>query len=979
MIVTITPTNQIPSGGTVKITFPSQNYWTGDLATQAFGIQSSMTCSSALSASTACVGNSATKLITVSSLFSVSKSTQFSFQVNSLLTPSSPANTDKLTITTTTGTYNIDTCSVSVTGLLPNILTATVSSTSILQVNKVVPLTFDLIVADTVTSDLNSYSIVFPTGSILTSTVNISSSYGISTATISGTTINFTLTVSYNRAAGTTIEFTLRNYTLPSSIIPISIQVNIINNGTVVQTGSAALTPLPSALSFTVTNTPKTINTNSSYTFVVTISDSISATGMIKINFPTQLTLSAPSNCLVISGNNTQSTGATCQSNGQSLLLQGFATGTITGNSVLTLTVSGIINPGSTAPTPSFTISSYYNSSQSTLVSTGTGGSITSDPSTLNSFNVIISASDYTVEKSSVSYTISFINKNSIPTQGSILLGIPPAIIPSTTITNINSNCLYSVNSTTLLSTPCLALSNTSGIFVNFTSLFNAGGVIANSNITLQISSSLTNPASTKVVSSFSIATYDSQAFLIDSLSTGLSIQMTNPSAFNTLKGSQLSKINSDITTYTFTFNQPSAILPGVFLALVFPLTIIPQPNATCSDGSSNALSCSVSGSSVNVTLPATNSNTDITVKVVGIKNSFSIKPNNPITVTTYDSDGISKYSFDNSKIIITNTINSAYISLNSSFTPLFYGSPITLTISIQPNSYSIGYMLISLASDFVINTLSCTGMVGITTGSCSFSTNVVNLTGTFLVSLNIGLSIKGITSAKAATSQTTTVTTYDTSGFSIDSTNNIIFATYCTLPCMGCTNNPNNCTSCYTDTTITPNIFLDSLNNNCVQSCPNGYFKNFIQFTCDQCDSTCLTCIGSSSNCSSCSSTSSTPYLYNNSNAFSCEAGCPSTHYADNISFTCKLCNSPCATCLNSSACLSCVPNVGYKYWVTNHTCLFSCPLNISIDSGTICSPCDAVCKTCQTTTDNCLSCADDVAFWQGKCVAFCPDGLVI
>jgi hypothetical protein len=132
-----------------------------------------------------------------------------------------------------------------------------------------------------------------------------------------------------------------------------------------------------------------------------------------------------------------------------------------------------------------------------TKVSSGTSGPIISIANTLQISSVQITPSDKTVKKSSTTYKISFINFNPIPVNGYIIVGIPPTISASTSVSDINSRCYYSINSTTLASTSCTATSNSSGIFINFNSFFGLG-ILSNSNITLEITNSFTNPSSTK-------------------------------------------------------------------------------------------------------------------------------------------------------------------------------------------------------------------------------------------------------------------------------------------------------------------------------------------------------------------------------------------------------------------------------------------------------------------------------------------------
>lgn len=117
---------------------------------------------------------------------------------------------------------------------------------------------------------------------------------------------------------------------------------------------------------------------------------------MIRIKFPDQLIVSVPADCLTISGTNTQN-GASCTSTSHSVYLIGFASNTIPSGSEITLTVNGIINPPSVAQTQPFTMFTYYTSSQSTLVSSGTAGGIIADPQTLDYQDITVTPSSWVV------------------------------------------------------------------------------------------------------------------------------------------------------------------------------------------------------------------------------------------------------------------------------------------------------------------------------------------------------------------------------------------------------------------------------------------------------------------------------------------------------------------------------------------------------------------------------------------------------
>lgn len=221
-----------------------------------------MSCSSDIAGNGAnCIGDSLNRLVRVNSLFiSGIQTTEFSFEISNIKSPAFSNNNDKLTIRTTTGSFNLDVCSVSVTGLAPNLFNSTVSSTTNFQINKDVSLSFVLTLFDTITNNpaltnyINSFSIEFPVGSIFSTPVRINSPYGNPIATTTGNIISFTLSTNYLLNKGNTISFQINTYRTPSSTMPVTLKVNILMNSSIVQTTTTSFLPESTLLTFTVSN-----------------------------------------------------------------------------------------------------------------------------------------------------------------------------------------------------------------------------------------------------------------------------------------------------------------------------------------------------------------------------------------------------------------------------------------------------------------------------------------------------------------------------------------------------------------------------------------------------------------------------------------------------------------------------------------------------------------------------------------------------
>ena len=143
---------------------------------------------------------------------------------------------------------------------------------------------------------------------------------------------------------------------------------------------------------------------------------------------------------------------------------------------------------------------------------------------------------------------------------------------------------------------------------------------------------------------------------------------------------------------------------------------------------------------------------------------------------------------------------------------------------------------------------------------------------------------------------------------------------------------------------------------DNCL-SCNVGFFLN--ETNCDACNSTiCKTCSGTADNCSSCDTSK---YLINLTTSYTCDFSCPYGFYSDNLTNTCKECDSSCATCSNGSStdCNSCAS--GY-YKSSNGACL----------------QCNSKCQSCIVLATNCISCPPSLGtvLYLNDCISQCPNG---
>jgi len=151
-------------------------------------------------------------------------------------------------------------------------------------------------------------------------------------------------------------------------------------------------------------------------------------------------------------------------------------------------------------------------------------------------------------------------------------------------------------------------------------------------------------------------------------------------------------------------------------------------------------------------------------------------------------------------------------------------------------------------------------------------------------------------------------------------------------------------------------------LNNGaCEKECPIGFFAN--GQVCEMCISPCLTCRGLG-NCIDC-----IPPFFMNLATRNCLLECPNGMYGDEITRTCKVCDSTCAKCNGptDNDCTGCVLgfNLDNVEKNTGHcvekACLENTYLSINKDTQTAeCLPCDNSCKTCKGLSRNdCIECA--------------------
>ena len=130
-------------------------------------------------------------------------------------------------------------------------------------------------------------------------------------------------------------------------------------------------------------------------------------------------------------------------------------------------------------------------------------------------------------------------------------------------------------------------------------------------------------------MSSFGIRTYGEDGDSIESISSGVSVQMTTPSTMLSASISRDNNTNSADSTYTITLYQKPSMESMSYLEITFPSELSLPSSPTCTDLDSNTLTCTEALNVLTIILP--NSTIDSVSKfgviVQDVVNPPSYKP----------------------------------------------------------------------------------------------------------------------------------------------------------------------------------------------------------------------------------------------------------------------------------------------------------------------------------------------------------------
>lgn len=147
---------------------------------------------------------------------------------------------------------------------------------------------------------------------------------------------------------------------------------------------------------------------------------------------------------------------------------------------------------------------------------------------------------------------------------------------------------------------------------------------------------------------------------------------------------------------------------------------------------------------------------------------------------------------------------------------------------------------------------------------------------------------------------------------------------------CQSC---PTTCDTCIRDTTYNNTFMIKCTScrngylidgNQCSSTCTTyNTVPDYTNNRCTGCDVSCRTCSISATNCTSCNISSALPYYMSLNNQ--CLRSCPNGYFSSNVTYLCLPCMYPCQFCTSSSvtSCITCVTG----YYLDGSVCRNQCP----------------------------------------------------
>lgn len=238
------------------------------------------------------------------------------------------------------------------------------------------------------------------------------------------------------------------------------------------------------------------------------------------LQFPTEMSIATASTCSTNVGS--------CFFSGNTVTIN--VQSAVAGGSNITTVLSLVQNPLTTTPSSTFSISTYYDTSDSLVDQLTSGLTFTALPVPLKVLQVLPQSSTV---RDVTNYTFNVNFTNPVPT-GTILYLTFPSSLPISSVMYTSNNtlgCVVSTNLQTVTLTGCFSADYTGMV------TFTLGGI--------------TNPTSKKPTTTFNLtSTYN--GLLLEYLSSAVTVAMTTPMAFGALTLSATNLTVNAQTTYTF-------------------------------------------------------------------------------------------------------------------------------------------------------------------------------------------------------------------------------------------------------------------------------------------------------------------------------------------------------------------------------------------------------------------------------------------
>jgi hypothetical protein len=922
--VTFTPKNVISNGSTVFLSVAMNRTYTGDAS------NSDITASIAGS--------------TVVGTYRFNFTMTSPFNINMLMPFSTQPVSNFITITSYISAGNIDTCQLTIDGISANTFVAMTVSSGRVQATSTVSFNFINLSPILVSDQL---VVTFPTEfniSGIGSTVTmLRGTVGIRNITIANNVVTI-WNVTTTTMIRTNTTFAFSNVVLPFSTRSTQITMNSqTNTGFLKDLSTITYTANMGTLSsLSVTCDINQLGYSTTCTFFLTVQSSLTSSGSISFSFPADFSISGGNyQCLTTGTDNIRSNCTNYVSN-NSILVSNMTAGTLAANSVMTVRLNLTL-----PATPT---------TYSVNISTWCPGIVDSGIASLTVVSRQLLSSEFTVSSSSqVTYSTTIYGFGlTLPVAASVPL---TALITMA----VDSQGVLSCNNGTVLSSynkPVLSLSLPSPVVP-----LNVSGLLTPYS-TSPISVSL------QIVSSTNVVYY---------YISGLKLQVTTPRDFQYLASTQTSTMVYDNTNMTVT-------LSGLQTNTIVTITGATY-NGSCEAGSNiTTIVCTgiTNGVQANITTDGLDSSDSRRYSFsVAMVNPAHIG-SQQLQVNSLTSDNLYLIS-TGTLSIYANTVNSLTIHFTQS-NPYFRENS-TYTITVNGTTPNSSYLNITIPVAYTF--VSASGLSSSTFIQAEGNILMFSIDSYLNIKLQIQLtnpddyssiylktySNKGDIDSgtflptnpcsgncRSCNADTTTCTScYSWSSYNKLNSGSCLSSCpdakyFNGSSCLQCMSNCNNCSSAVNCFGCDTGLIL--FNNSCLTSCPNGYYVS--GSSCQACSSACLTC-NELTNCTVCSTGYS---LFNNT----CLSQCPGATYS--LNKVCYNCSTGCLSC-TALACTQCNTSM----LLYNGNCMNACPDGLFVDASRNCVNCQSPCATCVNTSTTCLSCVSERYLMVHACNATCPD----